>query len=68
MANTVTPHEVRVINGRKGGQRTNSYESLATRLINGLKSDELSEQQRKSIAGAGAALPSTSTEPRPRAN
>ena len=26
MANTVTPHEVRVINGRKGGQRTNSYE------------------------------------------
>jgi hypothetical protein len=51
MANTVTPHEVRVINGRKGGQRTNSYESLATRLINGLKSDELSEQQRKSIAG-----------------
>jgi hypothetical protein len=32
MANAITPREVRQINGRKGGLRTNSYVNLAQRL------------------------------------
>ena len=42
--NTVTPHEQRVINGRKGGIRSQTPEYLAMRLVSNW--DTYSEQQQ----------------------
>jgi hypothetical protein len=47
VGNSVTPYEQRVINGRKGGYRSQSPERLAMRLVEGWP--DFTQQQRDVI-------------------